>query len=71
MKNYSQLENNKLRDYEMNHWKNWLEEHFDQFCLSHIIWSKVIPENWRNRFRERCIAKNQNSASNIHVKKTY
>nr|QVL25478.1 Ycf1 [Gomphostemma lucidum] len=55
----SKLADNKLPSYEMNPWKGWLRGHY-QYHLSHIRWSRLIPEKWRNAFRRRRIAKKEN-----------
>ncbi|XP_047967385.1 protein TIC 214-like [Salvia hispanica] len=56
---HSKLANKKLPGYETDQWKNWLKGHF-QYHLSQIRWSKLIPEKWRNRVRQRCIDKKTN-----------
>nr|QVL26087.1 hypothetical protein RF1 [Macbridea alba] len=49
----------KLPSYEMNPWKSWLRGHY-QYHLSQIGWSRLIPEKWRNTFRQHHIAKKSN-----------
>ncbi|KAL6513102.1 hypothetical protein OROMI_034573 [Orobanche minor] len=43
----SKLRDKKLMSYKINQWKNWLRGHY-QYNLSHIKWSRLIPEKWRN-----------------------
>nr|USZ79674.1 hypothetical chloroplast RF19 [Nyctocalos pinnatum]USZ79685.1 hypothetical chloroplast RF19 [Nyctocalos pinnatum] len=50
--------------YEMNHWKTWLRglrgPYQYQYDFSHIRWSRLIPEKWRNTVHQRRIDKNEN-----------
>nr|YP_011015925.1 hypothetical protein RF1 [Paraphlomis hispida]WAS34005.1 hypothetical protein RF1 [Paraphlomis hispida] len=55
----SKSADNKLPGYEMNPWKSWLRGHY-QYHLSQIGWSRLIPEKWRNTFRQHRIAKKAN-----------
>nr|YP_009461169.1 Ycf1 [Lamium galeobdolon]AUT82391.1 Ycf1 [Lamium galeobdolon] len=55
----SKSADSKLPSYEMNSSKSWLRGHY-QYHLSQIEWSRLIPENWRNTFRQHCIAKKAN-----------
>nr|YP_010465538.1 Ycf1 protein [Phlomis fruticosa]UUL98758.1 Ycf1 protein [Phlomis fruticosa]UZC54152.1 hypothetical chloroplast RF1 [Phlomis fruticosa] len=55
----SKSADNKLPSYEMNPWKSWLRGHY-QYHLSQIGWSRLIPEKWRNTFRQHRIAKKEN-----------
>nr|YP_011011820.1 hypothetical protein RF1 [Phlomoides cordifolia]WPW62069.1 hypothetical protein RF1 [Phlomoides cordifolia] len=50
---------NKLPSSEMNPWKSWLRGHY-QYHLSQIGWFRLIPEKWRNTFRQHRIAKKAN-----------
>nr|WRQ18032.1 hypothetical chloroplast RF1 [Leonotis leonurus] len=50
---------NKLPSYEMNPRKSWLRGYY-QYHLSQIGWSRLIPEKWRNTFRQHHIAKKAN-----------
>nr|YP_009862920.1 hypothetical protein RF1 [Spathodea campanulata]YP_009862932.1 hypothetical protein RF1 [Spathodea campanulata]QKD76296.1 hypothetical protein RF1 [Spathodea campanulata]QKD76308.1 hypothetical protein RF1 [Spathodea campanulata] len=49
--------------HEMNQWQAWfrggLRAHY-QYNVSQIRWSRLIPEKWRNRVHQCCIAKNEN-----------
>nr|WRO44682.1 Ycf1 protein [Hedyotis uncinella] len=55
----SKSADNKLPSYEMNLRKSWLRGHY-QYHLSQIGWSRLIPEKWRNTFRQHHIAKKAN-----------
>nr|YP_011015665.1 hypothetical protein RF1 [Betonica officinalis]WAS33735.1 hypothetical protein RF1 [Betonica officinalis] len=55
----SKSADNKLPSSEMNPWKSWLRGH-SQYHLSQIGWSRLIPEKWRNTFRQHRIAKKEN-----------
>nr|YP_009461092.1 Ycf1 [Lamium album]AUT82302.1 Ycf1 [Lamium album] len=55
----SKSADSKLPSYEMNSWKSCLRGHY-QYHLSQIEWSRLIPENWRNTFRQHRIAKKAN-----------
>nr|YP_010724326.1 Ycf1 protein [Moraea spathulata]WDW31453.1 Ycf1 protein [Moraea spathulata] len=62
-----------------NKWKNWLEAHF-QYNLSHIKWSPLVSEKWRNKINRHRTLQNKDSTKldlykkgktklNSHVKK--
>nr|YP_011013298.1 hypothetical protein RF1 [Phlomoides kermanica]WPW63633.1 hypothetical protein RF1 [Phlomoides kermanica] len=55
----SKSADNKLPSSEMNPWKSRLRGHY-QYHLSQIGWSRLIPEKWRNTFRQHRIAKKAN-----------
>nr|QZN06764.1 Ycf1 [Leonurus cardiaca] len=55
----SKSADNKLPSSEMNPGKSWLRGHY-QYHLSQIGWSRLIPEKWRNTFRQHRIAKKAN-----------
>nr|YP_010314632.1 hypothetical protein RF1 [Cissus quadrangularis]UNA64197.1 hypothetical protein RF1 [Cissus quadrangularis] len=59
-----ELRPNKLRNSGMNQWKNWLRGHYEYKYLSPIIWSRLVPQKWRNRISEHCVVKNQNNDLN-------
>nr|UQK92889.1 hypothetical chloroplast RF1 [Dipentodon sinicus] len=42
----------------MNQWKNWLKGNY-QYDLSQIIWTLLVPEKWRNRVNQHCMAQNK------------
>nr|YP_010494358.1 Ycf1 protein [Lactuca inermis]UWM97305.1 Ycf1 protein [Lactuca inermis] len=48
---HSELRHNKLPNYGMNPWKNWLKGHY-QYDLSRITSSRLIPKKWRNRINQ-------------------
>nr|WOZ13501.1 hypothetical protein RF1 [Rhodoleia championii] len=52
---HSELRHKKLRNSGMNQWKNWLRGHY-QYDLSQIRWSRLVPQKWRNRVNQRCMA---------------
>ena len=52
---HSKLRHNSLRNSGMNQWKNWLKGH-DQYDLSQIKWSSLVPQKWRNRVNQHSIA---------------
>nr|YP_010587109.1 hypothetical chloroplast RF1 [Ziziphus mairei]UZZ46065.1 hypothetical chloroplast RF1 [Ziziphus mairei] len=52
---HSKLRHNSLRNSGMNQWKNWLKGH-DQYDLSPIKWSSLVPQKWRNRVNQHSIA---------------
>nr|UZG89875.1 hypothetical chloroplast RF19 [Syringa pinnatifolia] len=56
---HSKLRDNRLPSSEMNQWKNWLRGHY-QYDLSQIRWSRLIPQQWRNRVYQRRIVKRKN-----------
>nr|WFG48912.1 hypothetical chloroplast RF19 [Lactuca undulata] len=47
----SELRHNKLPNYRMNPWKNWLRGQY-QYDLSQITSSRLIPKKWRNRINQ-------------------
>nr|QID91461.1 hypothetical chloroplast RF19 [Cercidiphyllum japonicum] len=55
---HSELRHKKLRNYGMNQWKNWLRGHY-QYDLSPIRWSRLVPQKWRTRVNQRCMAQNK------------
>nr|YP_009040380.1 hypothetical chloroplast RF19 [Hyoscyamus niger]AGU46528.1 hypothetical chloroplast RF19 [Hyoscyamus niger] len=61
---HSELKHKKLQSYRMNQWKNWLRRHY-QYDLSQIRWSRLMPQKWRNRVNQSCMAQNKN----INLKK--
>nr|UQW90606.1 hypothetical chloroplast RF1 [Spyridium ulicinum]UQW92583.1 hypothetical chloroplast RF1 [Spyridium obovatum var. velutinum] len=61
---HSKLRHNSLRNSGMNQWKNWLKGH-DQYHLSPVRWSSLVPQKWLNRVNKHSIAK----AKTNHLKK--
>nr|YP_010314880.1 hypothetical protein RF1 [Cissus antarctica]UNA64445.1 hypothetical protein RF1 [Cissus antarctica] len=51
-------------DSGMNQWKNWLRGDYQYKYLSPIIWSRLVPQKWRNRVNQHCVAQNQNKDLN-------
>nr|YP_010891401.1 Ycf1 [Sesbania tomentosa]WJK72924.1 Ycf1 [Sesbania tomentosa] len=47
----SKLRHKNIPDSVMNQWTSWLKVHY-QYDLSESRWSKLVPENWRNRIHE-------------------
>nr|YP_009631766.1 hypothetical chloroplast RF1 [Xanthium sibiricum]YP_010716437.1 hypothetical chloroplast RF1 [Xanthium strumarium]QCB20072.1 hypothetical chloroplast RF1 [Xanthium sibiricum]WDQ39923.1 hypothetical chloroplast RF1 [Xanthium strumarium] len=48
-----EVRQNKLPNYGMNPWKNWLRGHC-QYELSQITWSRLVPQKWRNG-KKKCL----------------
>nr|QFV18620.1 hypothetical chloroplast RF1 [Delphinium anthriscifolium] len=46
---YCESKHKKLHSFGMNEWKSWLmgNDHY-QYDLSQTIWSKLLPQKWRN-----------------------
>ncbi|CBI33187.3 unnamed protein product, partial [Vitis vinifera] len=42
----------KLHNSGMNQWKNWLRGHYQYKYLSPSIWSRLVPQKWRNRVNQ-------------------
>nr|YP_010296209.1 hypothetical protein RF1 [Osteospermum ecklonis]UMB51228.1 hypothetical protein RF1 [Osteospermum ecklonis] len=47
----SEVRHKKLQIYGMNPWKAWLRGHY-RYHLSQIIWSRLVPQKWRNRINQ-------------------
>uniref|UniRef100_A0AAU7B6Y8 Protein TIC 214 n=1 Tax=Argentina peduncularis TaxID=3121451 RepID=A0AAU7B6Y8_9ROSA len=45
----SQLKHKIHQNSGKNQWTGWLRNHY-QYDISHIIWSRLVPQKWRNRF---------------------
>nr|YP_010864473.1 hypothetical protein RF1 [Indigofera decora]WGS97622.1 hypothetical protein RF1 [Indigofera decora] len=52
---HAKLRHKKPPDSAMNQWTNWLKGHY-QYDLSENRWSRLVPQNWRNRINERRVA---------------
>nr|YP_009936897.1 hypothetical chloroplast RF1 [Anemone taipaiensis]QNT11449.1 hypothetical chloroplast RF1 [Anemone taipaiensis] len=52
----------KLRGLKMNEWKSWLmgNDHY-KYNLSQTRWSRLVPQNWRNRINKNFMVQNTNS----------
>nr|YP_009440640.1 hypothetical chloroplast RF19 [Lessertia frutescens]ATG87706.1 hypothetical chloroplast RF19 [Lessertia frutescens] len=42
----------------MNQWTNWLKVHY-QYDLPESRWSRLVPQNWRNRINKHPVAQNK------------
>nr|YP_009935983.1 hypothetical protein RF1 [Oxytropis splendens]QNS39091.1 hypothetical protein RF1 [Oxytropis splendens] len=42
----------------MNQWTNWLKLHY-QYDLPESRWSRLVPQNWRNRINKHRVAQNK------------
>nr|YP_010964196.1 hypothetical chloroplast RF19 [Astragalus psilosepalus]WNM88775.1 hypothetical chloroplast RF19 [Astragalus psilosepalus] len=42
----------------MNQWTNWLKVHY-QYDLPESRWSRLVPQNWRNRINKHRVAQNK------------
>lgn len=42
----------------MNQWTNWLKVHY-QYDLPQSRWSRLVPQNWRNRINKHRVAQNK------------
>nr|YP_010920612.1 Ycf1 [Philotheca gardneri]WAJ53281.1 Ycf1 [Philotheca gardneri] len=52
-----QLRHKPFWHFGRNLWKNWLSNHY-QYDFSRIKWSRLVPQEWRNRAHQRCMAQN-------------
>uniref|UniRef100_A0AAU6N1C5 Protein TIC 214 n=1 Tax=Argentina polyphylla TaxID=3121460 RepID=A0AAU6N1C5_9ROSA len=55
----SQLKHKIHQNSGINQWTNWLKNHY-QYDISHIIWSRLVPQKWRNRFNHSCMNQKNN-----------
>nr|QWK45436.1 hypothetical chloroplast RF1 [Prunus salicina]QWK45861.1 hypothetical chloroplast RF1 [Prunus simonii]QWK45606.1 hypothetical chloroplast RF1 [Prunus salicina]QWK46031.1 hypothetical chloroplast RF1 [Prunus salicina]QWK46116.1 hypothetical chloroplast RF1 [Prunus salicina] len=55
---HSELRHKNLRNYGMNQGTNWLRSQY-QCDVSHIKWSRLVPQKWRNIFNQHCMAQNK------------
>nr|AOV83520.1 Ycf1 [Glycyrrhiza glabra] len=55
---HSKLSHKNLPDSVMNQWTNWLKVHY-QYDLPQSRWSRLVPQNWRNRINEHRVAQNK------------
>nr|YP_010514527.1 hypothetical protein Ycf1 [Coursetia rostrata]UXL86180.1 hypothetical protein Ycf1 [Coursetia rostrata] len=51
---HSKLTHKNLPDSVMHQWRNWLKVHY-QYDLSQSRWSRLVPQNWRNRIYEHLV----------------
>nr|YP_010832130.1 hypothetical chloroplast RF19 [Caragana acanthophylla]WFG51264.1 hypothetical chloroplast RF19 [Caragana acanthophylla] len=54
----SKLRHKNVSDSVMNQWTNWLKVHY-QYDLPESRWSRLVPQNWRNRINEHRVAQNK------------
>nr|YP_009771881.1 hypothetical chloroplast RF19 [Baphia racemosa]QIT02666.1 hypothetical chloroplast RF19 [Baphia racemosa] len=52
---HSKLRHKNPPNSGMNQWTNWLKGHY-QYVLSQNRWSRLVPQKWRNKISERCVA---------------
>nr|QBK50072.1 hypothetical chloroplast RF19 [Hepatica henryi] len=51
----------KLRGLKMNEWKSWLMGNYHyKYNLSQTRWSRLVPQNWRNRINQNLMIQNTN-----------
>nr|YP_010206075.1 hypothetical chloroplast RF1 [Clematis potaninii]UAX04343.1 hypothetical chloroplast RF1 [Clematis potaninii] len=55
---------NKPSGFKMNEWKSWLmgNDHY-KYNLSQTRWSRLVPQNWRNRINQNFMVQNKNSTN--------
>uniref|UniRef100_UPI0030DED952 Ycf1 n=1 Tax=Hedysarum lehmannianum TaxID=1402432 RepID=UPI0030DED952 len=54
----SKFRHKNLSDSVMTQWTNWLKIHY-QYDLPESRWSRLVPQNWRNRINEHRVAQNK------------
>nr|QNQ65218.1 hypothetical protein RF1 [Sibbaldianthe bifurca] len=54
----SQLRHKNRQNSGINQWINWLRSHY-QYDISHIRWSRLVPQKWRNRFNHHWMNQNK------------
>nr|YP_010707930.1 hypothetical chloroplast RF19 [Helicanthes elasticus]WCQ87221.1 hypothetical chloroplast RF19 [Helicanthes elasticus] len=54
----SKLRHNKLWNYDKIKWKNCLKDYY-HYDLSSIIWSRLVPQKWRNRVNQHYTIQNK------------
>nr|YP_009429930.1 hypothetical chloroplast RF1 [Carmichaelia australis]ASY01261.1 hypothetical chloroplast RF1 [Carmichaelia australis] len=55
---YSNLRHTNRPHSVMNQWTNWLKVHY-QYDLPESRWSRLVPQNWRNRINKHRVAQNK------------
>nr|YP_010687960.1 photosystem I assembly protein Ycf1 [Pterodon emarginatus]WBR37393.1 photosystem I assembly protein Ycf1 [Pterodon emarginatus] len=55
---HSKLRHKNPHNSVMNQWTNWLKGH-SKYDLSERRWSRLVPQKWRNKINEHCIAQNK------------
>nr|QJQ79929.1 hypothetical chloroplast RF19 [Glycyrrhizopsis flavescens] len=66
---HSKLRHKNLPDSVMNQWTNWLKVHY-QYDLPQSRWSRLVPQNWRNRINEHRVAQNKDLTEYDSYEKT-
>nr|YP_010353150.1 hypothetical chloroplast RF19 [Wisteriopsis reticulata]QJQ79715.1 hypothetical chloroplast RF19 [Wisteriopsis reticulata]UFR83035.1 Ycf1 protein [Wisteriopsis reticulata]UOF70695.1 hypothetical chloroplast RF19 [Wisteriopsis reticulata] len=66
---HSKLRHENLPDSVMNQWTNWLKVHY-QYDLPQSRWSRLVPQNWRNRINEHRVAQNKDLTEYDSYEKT-
>nr|QGZ09255.1 hypothetical protein RF1 [Sorbaria sorbifolia var. stellipila] len=57
---HSKLRHKNLLNSGMNQWTNWLRNHYQYQCdVSHIKWSRLVPQKCRNIFNQHSMAQNK------------
>ena len=54
----SQLRHKNRQNSGISQWINWLRNHY-QYDISHIRWSRLVPQKWRNRFNHHWMNQNK------------
>nr|QBB89415.1 hypothetical chloroplast RF1 [Hepatica insularis] len=58
---HSESRYKKLRGLKMNEWKSWLMGNYHyKYNLSQTRWSRLVPQNWRNRINQNLMVQNTN-----------
>nr|QBB89503.1 hypothetical chloroplast RF1 [Hepatica henryi] len=58
---HSESRYKKLRGLKMNEWKSWLMGNYHyKYNLSQTRWSRLVPQNWRNRINQNLMIQNTN-----------
>nr|QJW34049.1 hypothetical chloroplast RF19 [Abrus pulchellus subsp. cantoniensis] len=66
---HSKLKHKNPPNSVMNQWTNWLKGHY-QYDLSKNIWSRLVPQKWRNRMNEHRVAQNKDLTNCDSYEKT-
>nr|YP_009750832.1 hypothetical protein RF1 [Casimiroa edulis]QIJ98195.1 hypothetical protein RF1 [Casimiroa edulis] len=53
-----QVRHKPFWNFGRNPWKNWLSGHY-QYDFSQIKWARLVPQEWRNRANQHCMAQNK------------
>nr|UDH54495.1 hypothetical protein RF1 [Anemone patens subsp. multifida] len=61
---HSESRYKKFCGFKMNEWKSWLmgNDHY-KYNLSPTRWSRLVPQNWRNRINQNFMVQNTNSTN--------